>query len=231
MNSHILVVEDEPRLAEILADYLLQAGFQAHTLLNGSEVLPWMARHPVDLLLLDIMLPGIDGMELVQQIRLSSQVPILFTTARVDESDRLRGLMLGADDYICKPYSPREVVARVQAVLRRSRTSLVPPTALLTLDDSRHQLTLAGKTVQLTVVEFRLLEIMQRSPGKIFSRQQLMSSIYSDGRVVSERTVDSHIKKLRRKLDAIGGSALIEAVYGLGYRLSDELERLEDEGL
>lgn len=220
LSTHILIVEDERQLADILADYLRQAGLQPHILVNGNEVQPWMAEHPVDLLLLDIMLPGIDGMELVQRIRLISPVPILFTTARVDEPDRLRGLMLGADDYICKPYSPREVVARVQAVLRRLTWPDHQPAALFSLDDTRYQLTLAGKTVQLTAVEFRLVETMQRSPGRIFGRQQLMDAIYVDGRVVSERTVDSHIKKLRRKLEAIGGQNLIEAVYGLGYRVT-----------
>jgi len=221
-ESTVLLVEDEATLAEVLAAYLSQAGFTVQVLSRGDQVLPWLAEHKVDLLILDVMLPGLDGFELTRRIRTASRMPILLTTARVEEGERITGLGLGADDYICKPYSPREVVARVQAVLRRV-VEPVPANAdqALRLDAQGYRVCRAGQVVQLTAVEFRLMQVMRRSPGRIFSRQQLMDQIYLDGRVVSERTVDSHVKKLRRKIESLGGGEQIEAVYGVGYRISE----------
>jgi two-component system response regulator BaeR len=221
-ESAVLLVEDEATLAEVLSAYLSQAGFTVQVLSRGDQVLPWLAEHKVDLLILDVMLPGLDGFELTRRIRTSSRLPILLTTARVEEGERIAGLGLGADDYICKPYSPREVVARVQAVLRRVGEPVpVNVDQALSLDAQGYRVCRAGQVVQLTAVEFRLMQVMRRYPGRIFSRQQLMDQIYLDGRVVSERTVDSRVKKLRRKIESLGGGEQIEAVYGLGYRISE----------
>ena len=219
MNQHILIVEDEAKLAELLRDYLQQAGFGVSIVSNGRGAIPAVRERLPDLILLDLMLPGRDGMEICRELRTFSSVPVIMTTARVEEIDRLLGLELGADDYICKPYSPREVVARVRAVLRRSNSNNnTPPTSGLQLDEARYCAVWEGQSVELTAVEFQLLRFLAATPGRIYSRQQLMDRIYPDQRSVSDRTIDSHIKKLRRKLLTItAGSELIRSVYGVGY--------------
>lgn len=226
MKKNILIVEDEAKLAQLLVDYLQAAGFKVQSLANGLEVLPWFAQHPVDLILLDVMLPGLDGLEIVKQIRQVSTVPIIMITARVEEIDRLLGLELGADDYICKPFSPREVVARSKAVLRRSytdATGLQPAAPQLLLDGGSFGVVARGGQIILTSVEFHLLEVMYRQPGRIFSRVQLIDKIYQDHRIVSDRTVDSHIKKLRKKLlELLPDMELIHSVYGAGYRYAPQ---------
>lgn len=232
----ILIVEDEPKLARLLADYLQSEGFDAEILSRGDAVLAWLELHSPALILLDVMLPGGDGMALCREIRRSRSLPIILVTARVDELDRLLGLELGADDYICKPFSPREVVARVKAVLRRealvraslthavsgagdSTTAEETPGLSIVLQPERLSVRLAGEDVTLTAVEFQLLEALVSEPGRIFSREQLMDRIYADRRVVSDRTIDSHIKKLRRKLNTVlPEQDLIHAVYGAGYK-------------
>jgi two-component system response regulator BaeR len=217
MNNEILIVEDEAKLAELLRDYLQQAGFVVSIVSNGRDAVPAVRERSPDLILLDLMLPGRDGMEICRELRTFSSVPVIMTTARVEEIDRLLGLELGADDYICKPYSPREVVARVRAVLRRSSDN-TPPLPGLHLDETRYCAEWEGKSVELTAVEFQLLRFLAASPGRISSRQQLMDRIYPDQRSVSDRTIDSHIKKLRRKLLTItAGTELIRSVYGVGY--------------
>ncbi len=220
-GSRILVVEDETRLAQLLADYLVAAGFAADCLGDGREVVPWVKAHTPDLIVLDVMLPGRDGLELCKDIRAFSRVPIIMATARAEEIDRLLGLELGADDYICKPYSPREVVARVKAVLRRMQP--VDPAAEassdLILDEAGYRIRFKGAEVELTAVEFQLFAALYREPGRIYSRGQLMDRIYSDQRIVSDRTIDSHIKKLRKKLAELRpDEELIHSVYGAGYR-------------
>ncbi len=225
MSRKILIVEDEPRLAALLRDYIAQAGLLPHIIDNGLEVVNWVREERPDLILLDLMLPGRDGMEICKEVRSFSELPIIMVTARVEEIDRLLGLELGADDYICKPFSPREVVARVKAVLRRSAGKDSLPQATLKLDETRYLATLHGQKLDLTAVEFQLLSVLARSPGRIYSRDQLMGHIYSDQRIVEDRTIDSHIKKLRKKLDAAsGGGQLIHSVYGVGYKF----ELLED---
>lgn len=218
MSGHILIVEDEPKLADLLRDYLHQAGFTTGHLDNGLAVVPWVRSSVADLIVLDLMLPGRDGLDICKEIRSFSAVPIIMVTARVEEIDRLLGLELGADDYICKPYSPREVVARVKAVLRR----LTPATAAqdgLQLDASRYRATLQGTDLDLTAVEFNLLRFLASQPGRIYSRNQLMDQIYSDQRTVEDRTIDSHIKKLRKKIAVVAPQAeLIHSVYGVGYK-------------
>jgi two-component system response regulator BaeR len=223
MSGSILVVEDEPKLASLLSDYLRVSGFEPFCLSDGAEVVPWVRENKLDLILLDLMLPGRDGMEVCKDIRSFSRVPIIMVTARVEEIDRLLGLELGADDYVCKPFSPREVVARVKAVLRRTRDGQILQAKGLVLDEHRYQAALHGRDLGLTAVEFKLLEILAADPGRIYGRQQLMDKIYPDERIVSDRTIDSHIKKLRRKIEAIDPDAkLIHSVYSVGYKFEPD---------
>ena len=222
-TKKVLVVEDETTLANVLADYLSAAGYNPHQLYRGDEVVEWVKAHRPHIILLDLMLPGLDGIEVCKQVRAFAETPIIMTTARVDEVDRLVGLELGADDYICKPYSPREVVARVKAVLRRvSAANAVlteSTTADVHLDESTLRVQVFNACVQLTAVEFSLLATLVSQPGRIYSRSQLMDRIYSDHRVVSDRTIDSHVKKLRKKLGEVpGGEELVHSVYAVGYR-------------
>jgi two-component system response regulator BaeR len=222
-RPRILIVEDEPKLANVLADYLKASGFEPAILASGTEVVPWVREHKPDIILLDLMLPGRDGMDICKDIRTFSRVPIIMVTARVEEIDRLLGLELGADDYICKPFSPREVVARVKAVLRRTRDGQTMQAQGLVLDEARYRATLNNRDLELTAVEFKLLHFLAGNPGRIYGRQQLMDKIYPDERIVSDRTIDSHIKKLRRKIEAIDPEAtLIHSVYGVGYKFEPE---------
>jgi len=215
----ILIVEDEQKLAVLLRDYLVQSSFEVTILHNGMDVVPYVKKNGIDLILLDLMLPGRDGMEVCKDLRSFSNVPIIMVTARVEEIDRLLGLELGADDYVCKPYSPREVVARVKAVLRRAEGTTTIQAQGLVLDETRYQASLHGMDLALTAVEFKLLQFLAASPGRIYSRDQLMERIYSDQRIVSDRTIDSHIKKLRRKIERLSpDEELIASVYGVGYK-------------
>lgn len=219
MSGMILIVEDEEKLAKLLADYLHQADYGTHCLGDGSGVVPWIQAQKPEMILLDLMLPGKGGLEICREIRSFSSVPIIMITARVEEIDRLLGLELGADDYICKPFSPREVVARVKAVLRRAHGAEAVNGKELVLDDSRYRAMLHDRDLHLTAVEFKLLSLLAASPGRIFGRQQLMDHIYPDQRIVSDRTIDSHIKKLRRKLSgADPGQEYIHSLYGAGYK-------------
>jgi two-component system response regulator BaeR len=223
VSASILIIEDEPKIAAVLADYLKAHGHECNTISRGDEALAFFRESTPDLVLLDLMLPGLDGIEVCKQIRRESEVPIIMITARVEEIDRLLGLELGADDYICKPFSPREVVARVKAVLRRSARSGLPPRDGLVLDSNAHAATLDGIALDLTPVEFSLLNALRIKSGRVLSREQLMNEMYDDYRVVSDRAVDSHIKNLRRKLEsAVPGADLVEAVYGVGYRFKPE---------
>lgn len=223
MIGKILIVEDEPKLAAVLADYLKASGFEASLLANGMEVVTWVREHKPDLVLLDVMLPGRDGMDICKEVRTFSYVPVIMITARVEEIDRLLGLEFGADDYICKPFSPREVVARVKAVLRRTHDGKSIKVQGLILDEHRYRATLHGNDLELTAVEFKLLHFLVEHPGRIYGRQQIMETIYNDDRFVSDRTVDSHIKKLRRKIEAVDPKAtLIHSVYGVGYKFEPE---------
>lgn len=216
----VLVVEDEPKLASLLADYLLQAGYTPHCIADGNAVLEAFRQLQPQAVLLDLMLPGTDGLTLCREIRAFSTTPILMITARVEEIDRLLGLELGADDYICKPFSPREVISRLKAVLRRSQPqAATQPNTDLVLDEHRLEVRLDGSTLVLTAVEFQLLKRLTSEPGRIFRREQLMEHMYTDHRVVSDRTIDSHIKKLRRKLAEVWPEReFVHSVYGVGYR-------------
>ena len=219
MPERILIVEDEQKLAELLRDYLKQEGFEVDMLHRGDEVEDWVRTHPVDLVLLDLMLPGKSGLDVCKGLRASSDVSIIIVTARVDEIDRLLGLELGADDYICKPFSPREVVARVKAVRRRAKRTDAASTGGLTLNEASLKAEIGGKDLGLTAVEFELLKVLAAHPGHIYSRDQLMDAMYRDERVVSDRTVDSHVKKIRRKIaDVVPDREIIHSVYGVGYK-------------
>ena len=217
----VYIVEDEQRIADLLRDYLAQSGFACRCHGEGSSAVEAIRADKPDLVLLDIMLPGKDGMTICRELRQFSNVPIIMLTARVEEIDRLLGLELGADDYICKPFSPREVVARVKALLRRNQMAQSDPAQSegVIVDADKHAITLHGRRLDATAVEFKLFQLMFASPGRIFSRQNLMDSIYPDHRVVSARTIDSHIKKLRKKIkQALPGRELIHSVYGVGYK-------------
>jgi two-component system response regulator BaeR len=225
MTEHILIVEDEDKIAGILCDYLAREAYATHRLRRGDEVLPWLRRQRADLILLDLMLPGLSGFEICRALRstgAAGQAAIIIATARVEEADRLRGLELGADDYICKPFSPREVVARVKAVLRRVRPNAGGSTGL-TLDSERWQAAWHGRDLGLTAIEFRLVKQMADQPERIFTREQLMDAMHGNERIVADRTVDSHIKKIRRKIAEVApGTELIRSVYGIGYKYSEQ---------
>ena len=223
MSEKILIVEDETKLAKVMANYLRSSGFDIFQLGIGTEVVSWARENKPDLILLDLMLPGRDGMDICKEIRTFSRVPIIMVTARVEEIDRLLGLELGADDYICKPFSPRELVARVKAVLRRARDGWELQAHGLVLDEHRYRATLKGRDLELTAVEFRLLQLLVEHPGRIYSREQIMGKIYQDNRFVIDRTVDNHIKKLRRKIESVAPeTTLIQSVYGVGYKFEPE---------
>lgn len=226
-HERILIVEDEPKIARLVADYLNGSGYRTHHIDHGDEVIGWLNTTEArpQLVLLDLMLPGTDGLTLCREIRQRWPcIAVIMLTARVEEVDRLLGLELGADDYICKPFSPREVVARTRAVLRRSQTQSTPVINHdLTLDDSGWRALADGQDLGLTAVEFQLLKVMMQSPGRIFAREQLMDHMYRDHRIVSERTVDSHVKKLRRKIaDIWPQREIIRSVYGVGYKYQPE---------
>lgn len=221
----VAIVEDEASIAEILEAYLQRESFATHCLCTGTEAEAWLRSAQPDLVLLDLMLPGVDGLTLCRAIRGRSEVPIIMVTARVEEIDRLLGLGLGADDYICKPFSPREVVARVKAVLRRVAASSARPAAgtpALEIDEAAMLVRLHGTRLDLTPTEFRLFQALARRPGRVLSRGNLLDAVSERDHDVFDRSIDSHIKNLRRKLAAVGGEhSAISSIYGVGYRLDD----------
>ena len=214
---HILVVEDEPKIAAALSDYLQSLGYLASIEHDGARVLQRVRELAPDALLLDVMLPNVDGLTLLRELRAEPALPVLMVTARVEEIDRMLGFDFGADDYICKPYSLRELGARLRAVLRRAGLGGSAAVALPTLDADRLQLRWRQHAVALTPVEFRLLQRLMQRAGRICGREHLLTAAYDDHRVVAERTLDSHIRNLRRKLGEIGLDC-IHSVYGAGFR-------------
>lgn len=219
MSQHVLIVEDETKIASLLNDYLAQSGFETAVIHDGSEVEDWLENNSTSIMLLDLMLPGKAGIDICKDVRKDSSLPIIMITAKVEEIDRLLGLELGADDYICKPFSPREVVARVKTVLRRTETSENLSEKGLVLDQNTYKATIDGQNLNLTAVEFQLLKVLSDQPGRIFSRSVLVDKIYNDGRVVSDRTIDSHIKKLRKKIaEQLPDVELIHSLYAVGYK-------------
>ena len=223
-KGNILIVEDDKKIAEALKDYLEKEEFNV-TIFNGGEsVVDEVSVNPPDLILLDIMLPEKDGITICREIRSFSDVPIIFVTAKVEDIDRLLGLELGADDYICKPFLPQEVVARVKAVIRRTRPKrgddkLV--VGLVTMDNENHKVTIDGSDIDLTPIEYKLLRIMMSAPDKVFTRGDFISKIQGYNYDCYERTIDNHIKNLRRKISkCLGNREIIHTVYGVGYKIS-----------
>ena len=229
-RSTILIVEDEPKISHLLRDYLQQAGYETRESLNYDQIQCLVEQEEINLILLDWMLPGMSGLEICQQLRTISNVPILMITARVEEVDRLKGLDSGADDYICKPFSPREVVARVKAVLRRTNhedhAELIA--GQLRLDQTTHQVWVDESEVVLTPNEFGVLKVLLQRPGKVWSRESLLQQVQGYQFNGYDRTIDTHVKNLRKKLATYGLESSIVTVYGIGYRFQ-LLEHSKDE--
>jgi DNA-binding response OmpR family regulator len=226
MTHTILVVDDEARIAKLVRDYLERAGFGVLTARDGETALTLARREQPDLIILDLMLPGVDGLDVCRRLRQESGVPIIMLTARVEEADRVVGLELGADDYVTKPFSPRELVARVRATLRRANGQ-VGPTAVIRagdveLDTAALTATVAGEPVDLTPTEFHLLATLARQPGRIFSREQLLEAVHGVAFEGYDRSIDSHIKNIRRKIEPDPHQPrYIQTVYGVGYRFDE----------
>jgi two-component system, OmpR family, alkaline phosphatase synthesis response regulator PhoP len=222
--KRVLVIDDEPKIAEICRDYLAAAGFAVSTAADGPQGLALARRERPDLVVLDLMLPGMDGLDVCRELRREGQVPIIMLTARVEERDRLTGLELGADDYITKPFSPRELVARVRAVLRRASgapAAEVIQAGGLTLDRARYLAILPDRQVQLTATEFEILATLASQPGRIFSRAQLLTVARGVAFESYERAIDSHIRNLRRKIEPEDGEPrYILTVHGVGYKFA-----------
>ena len=220
MKKTVLIVEDEKKLANILLEYLNKDGFHTKHIASGSKVIPWVKKNNPDLILLDLMLPEMNGKQICQEIRTFSSLPIIMVTAMVEEIDRLIGLELGADDYICKPFSPKEVIARVKAVLRRSDPDYIKESQSsgFQVNPDHYSITLSGKKLELTPVEFRLMSMFIEYPNRVYNRDQILNKVFDDGRIVLDRTVDTHIKNLRQKLKAVNPkSDYIRSIYGIGY--------------
>lgn len=228
MNELILVVDDEPKIVKLARDYLEQGGFRVVTANDGTTALA-VARHErPDLIVLDLNLPGMDGLDICRSLRRESDVPIIMLTARVEETDRLIGLELGADDYITKPFSPRELVARVRAVLRRVQGGVHQPGLIrvgdLEIDLNGHRVTRSDESLQLTPNEFNLLVLLAQHPGQTFSRAQLLDRLHGVAYDGYDRSIDAHIKNLRRKLEIDPAEPrYVLTVYGIGYKFTDEV--------
>jgi DNA-binding response OmpR family regulator len=227
MPYTILVVDDEPQLVKVMQGYLEQAGFTVVSAGNGPAALEVFRRARPDLVLLDLNLPGLDGLEVARRLRTLGNVPIIMLTARVEETDRLIGLELGADDYVTKPFSPREVVARVRAVLRRTESAAAPAEVIhardLVIDTGRHTVTRNGQAIELTPTEFALLVTLARQPGRAFSRLQLLDSTQGQAYEGYDRTVDAHVKNLRAKLEPKPRKPeYVLTVFGIGYKFAED---------
>jgi|SRR5579859_4877908 len=226
MSKSVLVIDDEPKIAELCRDYLLAAGYSVLTAADGPLGLALARRERPDLVVLDLMLPGMDGLDVCRELRRDSSVPIIMLTARVDETDRLVGLELGADDYLSKPFSPRELVARVRTVLRRASGTAAPAEVIraggLTLDRTRFKVNLPDREITLTPTEFEILAVMAAQPGRVFSRAQLLTAAHGLAFESYERAIDSHIRNLRRKLQAGSDEPeYIQTVHGIGYKFAE----------
>lgn len=217
MNPRVMIVEDEPELAQLVADYARAAGYAPQVFGDGLEALAAIRQDAPALVVLDLMLPGLDGLSLCRAVREFSEVPVVMVTARVEEIDRLLGLEVGADDYLCKPFSPRELMARIKAILRR--TGAAAPARALAIDEAARRIHVHGRQLDLTPSEFAILAALARRPGQVFSRAQLLDVARADSLEATDRAVDSHIKNLRRKIEAVApGLEAIRSIYGLGYR-------------
>jgi len=227
MSKIILVVDDEERLTSLLQAYLQQEGYRVVTAANGRQALAAVRREPPDLIVLDVMMPEMDGIEFLRVLRAHHSTPVVLLTARVGDEDKIVGLELGADDYLTKPFRPRELLARVRAVLRRTGRTGPEPAVLhsgdLTLDRTRHEIVCDGQAVDLTPTEFEILASLMAAPGRVFTRMELLERAQGIGYEGYERTIDAHIKNLRAKIEPeANGSQRIQTVYGVGYRLARE---------
>jgi DNA-binding response OmpR family regulator len=227
LGGPILIVEDDPNIAALVETYLGRAGFETLVAHDGREGLELARSRRPAFVILDLMLPGIDGWDLCRELRRVSDIPILMLTAREEEMDRVVGLSMGADDYVVKPFSPRELVERVKAILRRTGprsrgAALVLRHRDLTLDPERHKVTLSGKPVSLTPSEYTILHTLMRAPGRVFSRDELLNHLYPRGEVVIDRVIDVHVGKLRQKIEAEPGRpSHVVTVRGVGYRFAE----------
>jgi len=218
--KHVLIVEDEKKLADVLIGYLVKDQFKTTHFESGEGVVDWVRNNKPNIILLDLMLPDVNGKDLCKQIRQFSSIPIIMVTAMIDEIDRLIGLELGADDYVCKPFSSKEVVARVKAVLRRSEQDYKSGEIYdaFEISDETYSISLNQDRLDLTPVEFRLLKMFLQNPGRVFNRDQILNNVFEDGRIVLDRTVDTHVKNLRHKLKSASQEHdFIRSVYGIGY--------------
>ncbi len=229
MGSRILVIDDEVQIVRVLRGYLEKAGFTVLTAYDGEEALRTARQESPDLVVLDLMLPGMDGLDVCRMLRKESNVPIIMLTARVEETDRIIGLEVGADDYVTKPFSPREIVARVRAVLRRTRGAEMAPEddeilemGKLRLDIARHSLMVSERVVELTPSEFEILRAMMRAPARVFTRAQLLEAAQGVAYEGYERTIDTHIKNLRQKIETEPRRPqYLHTVHGVGYKMQE----------
>ncbi|SFD27241.1 response regulator [Pseudoalteromonas denitrificans] len=223
IKYHILIVEDEPAIAEVLCAYCTNAGYTVKHLDSGRDVINYLKNNNVDLILLDLMLPDVDGITLCKSTRLFSEIPIIMITAKNEEIDRLIGLEIGADDYICKPFSPREVIARIKVILKRAGNlskNLIRQSGF-ELDIEQYSATLNNQNLDLTPIEFKLLERFIKNINKVFSRQEIMDSVYTGFDDVSDRNIDTHVKNIRKKINKISPELNpIASVYGVGYKIT-----------
>jgi len=223
----ILIAEDDSNTAKLVQTYMEREGFSTRIAASGLQALQFFEREPFCFVILDIMLPGLDGWEICRRIRKKSDVPILMLTAREEEIDRIMGLSIGADDYVVKPFSPRELVERVKAILRRIRpreegAQEILRHGSLMLDDTKHKVSIAGKAIELTASEYKLLLTLMQSPGRVFSREELLARFYEEGESVVERVIDVHIGKLRQKIEPNPAKPeFILTVRGFGYRFTE----------
>ena len=223
MNAHlshrVLVVEDDRKISDLLLNYLRASGYEAEAAYDGRDALRQIEQTTLDAVILDWMLPGMDGISVCKAVRAFSDVPILMLTARVDEVDRLLGLDTGADDYVCKPFAPREVIARIRALLRRAEGRVKATTKPWAVDDASFRISWRGQWLPLTRIEFMMFRLLLSRPGRVYSRDQLLASAHDNQRDISDRAIDTHIKNLRKKVQAVEpGSECIASVYGVGYR-------------
>jgi DNA-binding response OmpR family regulator len=229
MQNKVLIVDDEPKITEVLKLYLEREGFQVASAANGQQAIERSTSYKPDLIILDLNLPDMDGLEVCRNIRRKSNVPIIMLTGRGEEVDKVVGLEIGADDYVTKPFSAREIVARVRAVLRRQAPEVTPETRTvggLEIDTARYEASCRGTKLDLTTTEFKLLAALSQSPGKVFSRMQLLDAVQGIAYEGYERTIDTHVKNLRQKMESSPGSCSchIETVRGVGYKLAEEEE-------
>ena len=217
--QRVLVVEDDRKISDLLQNYLRASGYEAIAAYDGRDALRQIERQVPDVVILDLMLPGMDGISVCKAVRAFSDVPILMLTARIDEVDRLLGLDTGADDYVCKPFAPREVIARIRALLRRAEGRVKTSTKPWEIEDASFRISWRGQWLPLTRIEFMMFRLLLSRPGRVYSRDQLLASVHDSQHDISDRAIDTHIKNLRKKVQAVDqGHDCIASVYGVGYR-------------